>query len=100
MPGQLHSKKANWLLITIKVDDRFDGQQVLAICLFAASAGLSLYFGYVANLNMLSMLQNQTFDPYNQVYKLYAHAQFYSLLISTFFLAHFAVHDLNRNRAE
>jgi hypothetical protein len=65
---------------------------------FLAGIGgaLSLYFGYVSHLNLLAMISNGTFSPYNAVYLFSSHAQFYTLLAGAFFLADFAVHDFKQ----
>lgn len=62
--------------------------------LCAASAGLSLYYGYVSHLHILWMINSQAFDTNSSIYLVPSHAQFYALLVGAFFVSDFAVHNL------
>jgi hypothetical protein len=88
------------LLMGNKVRNPHESQHMWAAFLGAIGAGLSLYFGYVSHLNLLAMISNQTISPYDPVYLFSSHAQFYALLAGAFFVADFAVHDLNQERTK
>lgn len=81
------------LLMGNKVRGGGESPHLWAALLAGTCGALSLYFGYVSHLNLLAMISNQTFSPYDPVYLFSSHAQFYSLLAGAFFLADFAVHD-------
>jgi hypothetical protein len=67
-----------------------------AASLAAAAAVLSLYFGYMGHLHILSMINTHLVDPGDPVYTFSRNAQFYTLLAGAFFFADFAFHDLSR----
>lgn len=83
------------LMMGRKVSGGAGARHMWAAFLGAIGAVLSLYFGYVSHLNLLGMISNETFNPYNRLYMFFSRAQFYSLLAGTFFFADFAVHDFN-----
>jgi hypothetical protein len=83
------------LMMGRKVSGGAGPRHMWAAFLGALGAVLSLYFGYVSHLNLLAMITNETFNPYNHLYMFFSRAQFYSLLAGTFFFADFAVHDFN-----
>jgi hypothetical protein len=87
------------LLIGNKAQEASDRRHMWAALLAAIGGVLSLYFGYVGHLNLLAMISNRTFSAYDPVYQFSSHAQFYSLLAGVIFLADFAVHDLNSEKA-
>jgi hypothetical protein len=82
------------LLMSNRGRDSSKSSHMWAAFLGAVGGGISLYFGYVSHLNLLAMISNQTFSPYDPVYLFSSHAQFYTLLAGAFFFADFAVHDL------
>lgn len=84
------------LMMGRKVSGGAGPRHMWAAFLGAIGAVLSLYFGYVSHLNLLGMITNETFSPYNRLYMFFSRAQFYSLLAGTFFFADYAVHDFNR----
>ena len=84
------------LMMGRKVSGGAGVRHLWAAFLGALGAVLSLYFGYVSHLNLLGMITNETFNPYNSLYMFFSRAQFYSLLAGTFFFADFAVHDFNQ----
>jgi len=49
----------------------------------------------VSHLNLLAMISNENFTPYDPVYLFSSHAQFYTLLAGAFFFADFAFHELS-----
>lgn len=83
------------LMMGRKVSGGAGARHMWAAFLGALGGVLSLYFGYVSHLNLLAMITNETFNPYNSLYMFFSRAQFYSLLAGTFFFADFAVHDFN-----
>lgn len=64
--------------------------------LSAMSTCLSLYYGYVGHLNLLTMIYSENFDPYSPAYLLPSHLQFYTLLVGVFLLAGFVFYNLRR----
>ena len=84
------------LMMGRKVSGGAGSRHMWAAFIGALGAVLSLYFGYVSHLNLLGMITNETFNPYNRLYMFFSRAQFYSLLAGTFFFADYAVHDFNR----
>ena len=70
------------------------GRHMWAGFLAATGGGLSLYFGFMSHLNLVAMINNDTFTPYNSVYQFSSHAQFYTLIAGAIFFADFAVHQL------
>jgi len=70
-------------------------RHIWAAFLAAAGAVLSLYFGYMGHVYILSMINNHVPDPTDPVYFFLNRAQFYALLAGAFFFADFAFHDLS-----
>jgi hypothetical protein len=66
-----------------------------AASLAAAGAVLSLYFGYLGHVYILSMINNHVPDPNDQIYFFLGRSQFYTLLAGAIFFADFAFHDLS-----
>ncbi|MGB6689855.1 MAG: hypothetical protein WBE76_18620 [Terracidiphilus sp.] len=84
-------------LMLVKARETSKSLHMWAAFLAAVSGGASLYFGYVSHLNLLAMISNQTFNPYDPVYLFSSHTQFYLLLAGAFFFADFAFHDLSES---
>jgi hypothetical protein len=70
-------------------------RHVWAALLAATGAVLSLYFGYMGHVYILSMIYTHLSDPNDPVYSFLNGAQFYTLLAGAFFFADFAFHDLS-----
>jgi uncharacterized membrane protein YidH (DUF202 family) len=81
-------------LLMVRARESHKLRHMWAAFLAAISGGVSLYFGYVSHLNLLAMISNETFNPYDPVYLFSSHTQFYTLLAGAFFFADFAFHDL------
>jgi hypothetical protein len=84
-------------LLMVKMRETSKPVHMWAAFLAAVSGGASLYFGYVSHLNLLAMISNQTFSPYDPVYLFSSHTQFYMLLAGAFFFADFAFHGLSES---
>lgn len=61
--------------------------------LSAAAAGISLYYGYVKHLYLLTMLNGNNFNPQMHAFVKVNYLQFYALLAGFFFLADFVFND-------
>jgi hypothetical protein len=85
-------------LLMVKARETSKSVHMWAAFLAAVSGGASLYFGYVSHLNLVAMISNQTFNPYDPVYLFSSHTQFYMLLAGAFFFADFAFHDLSEGQ--
>ena len=85
------------LLLGNKAAQGSPSRHLWAAALAGACGGLSLYFGYVSHLNVLSLinLQEANPNPFAPPYLFSSHMQFYTLLAGAFFLADFAVHDMS-----
>jgi hypothetical protein len=62
----------------------------------ALLAVLSLYFGYVSHLTVLSSTYTNVFNPYAFGVMWPSRSQFYTLLLAVFFFADFAFHELGK----
>jgi hypothetical protein len=62
----------------------------------ALFAGLSVYFGYVSHLTVLSSTYSNVFNPYAFGIVWPSRSQFYTLLLAVFFFADFAFHELGK----
>jgi hypothetical protein len=71
-------------------------RHIWAAFLAAAGAVLSLYFGYMGHVYILSMINTHSPNPADPVYFFLSRSQFYTLLAGAFFFADFAFHDLSR----
>jgi len=60
----------------------------------AASAGVSLFYGYVVHLHLLWMIAHQTLDTTSAFFVTPSHYQFYSLLAAGLFFAHYAAQNM------
>jgi hypothetical protein len=69
------------------------GISAVSSALFAV---LSLYFGYVSHLTVLSFTYNNAFNPYAFAVQWPSRSQFYTLLLAVFFFADFAFHELGK----
>jgi hypothetical protein len=82
-------------LLIGRARNRSKFRHIWAAFLAAASAALSLYFGYLGHVYILSMINNHVPDPTDPVYFFLSRSQFLSLLAGAFFFADFAFHDLS-----
>ena len=69
------------------------GLSAMGSALFAV---LSLYFGYVSHLTVLSSTYTNVFNPYAFGVMWPSRSQFYTLLLAVFFFADFAFHELGK----
>jgi hypothetical protein len=81
------------LLLTNRNENRPKLRHRWSALLTAASAGISLYYGYVKHLYLLTMINSSCFDPHKFSFVRANYLQFYPLLVGFFFLADFVFHD-------
>ena len=81
-----------WLLFNFRKE--IQSTNVFAAFLASLCAGVSIYFGSARQGDLLFMLSNQSFDPYDPTYSALQTAQLATLLFGAFFFAEFTFLDL------
>jgi hypothetical protein len=84
-----------WLIVEARKATK--KRHMWAAFLAAICAGISLYFGSASQGNLLFMLSNENFNPYDSVYTFLTRAQFLTLGVGAFFFADFAFHDFSED---